>query len=227
MFGIGKNWPPSKADGPDRHVVGTIDPRDIEAALREIGPPDSWPPAARDRHHILDEGRSLILRNERHVDMPMRWKLPAVEAILGRVTSLGLGESPGKIVIALLPPGRVIKPHRDSGQYYTFHNRIHVPLVTNPDVRVTVGGECFHMSVGHIYLFQNLRRHSVHNASSAARIHLIVDMLDPRYSEATYRLLYRVLQANVLGAATLFRMYGQSVARRSGTRPAASKELPM
>jgi aspartyl/asparaginyl beta-hydroxylase (cupin superfamily) len=125
--------------------------------------------------------------------------------MVDQVLGLGLGSVPAKIVCAYLPPGKVIKPHKDGGQYYTFHNRIHVPLVTNPGVIMTVDREEYQMDVGSIYLFQNLRRHAARNEGLEARIHLILDVLDPRYSEQIYLRLWWPLMLNVFGMASGYR----------------------
>lgn len=206
-----------KAVGPNHHVIAHADAGLIEAALREIGPVEDWPKVKRDQHHILNQGRSLILRDERHRDTALRGRFPSVEALVGQVLGLGFGTVPGKIVCAYLPPGKEIKPHCDGGQYYTFHNRIHVPLRTNPGVVMTVDGEQFRMAPGNVYLFQNLRRHAAHNNGSEGRIHLIVDVLDPRYSLAVYHRLWWPLMLNLLGTASAYRW----LRRRAVDRAAA------
>lgn len=197
---------PTKAVGPNHHVIGAMDGALIAAAVAEIGPAAGWPASCRDRHHILEQGRSLILRDHRHRDTPQRGRYPSLETIIARVLSLGYGTVPGKIVVAFLPPGKVIKPHRDSGEYYTFHNRVHVPLLTDPGVVMSVDGEDYHMAVGQVYLFQNRRRHAARNLSPMGRLHLIVDVLDPRYSAAFFRRMHLLLATNFLWAATLYRL---------------------
>lgn len=194
-----------KAVGPNRHVIGQADPRLIAAALAEIGSVETWPRVKRDDHHILDQGRSLIMRDERHRDSELRGRFPSIEKLVDQVLGLGFGSIPAKIVCAYLPPGKVIKPHKDGGQYYTFHNRIHVPLVTNSQVIMTVDGEQFAMDVGDIYLFQNLRRHAASNEGTEGRIHLIMDVLDPRYSVDLYHRLWWPLMLNFLGIASAYR----------------------
>lgn len=194
-----------KAQGPNQDVIGEVDRQLIDQALQEIGSPEQWPAVKRDQHHILEQGRSLILRDHRHKDTEQRGRYPAFEKLVEQVLSLGYGTAPGKIVAAYLPPGRIIKPHRDSGEYYTFHNRIHVPLVTSDDVIMEIEGEHFHMDVGKVYLFQNLRRHAARNGSQSGRIHLIMDVLDPRYSAAIYRRWWPVLASNFFWGASVYR----------------------
>ena len=208
----------TKAEGPNHHVIGHIDTTLIEAALREVGPAENWDRVSRDRHPILNQGQSLILRDQHHRDTANRHRFESVERIVAQVARLGLGEVPGKVLLANLPPGKITKAHRDSGEYYKFHNRIHVPFVTAPGVTMTVGDEDFHMSVGNIYLFQNLRRHAVRNDSNTHRIHLILDMLDPRYSPAVYARGARLLSSNLFWCASMYRKYGQLAAYRASAK---------
>jgi hypothetical protein len=205
MLTTNRNTFSCKADGPNHHIIGRVDQELIDTALNEIGGVETWPQVKRDKHHILNQGRSLIFRDEKHCDTDLRGSCPSIERIVNQVLELGFGSVPAKIVCAYLPPGKVIKPHKDGGQYYTFHNRIHVPLVTNPGVIMTVDGEEYQMHVGNIYLFQNLRRHAARNQGPDPRIHLIMDLLDPRYSEETYHRLWWPLMLNAFGIASGYR----------------------
>lgn len=194
-----------KAAGPFLNVVGEMDAGLIGEAVRELGDPEGWPESARDKIPALSYGRSLLLRREDHRDTRRRAAYPAVNAIVERVTRLGYGEHPGKIMAAYLPPHGRIGAHWDSAQYYRYHNRIHVPLVTNPGVVMTTRDTDYHMDVGKVYLYQNLETHAVANHSDQGRIHLIFDLLDPRYSEAVFTRLYPLWQRNLLGAGSLYR----------------------
>ena len=205
MTSTNHNTTSCKANGPNHHIIGKIDQKLIDSALIEIGRVEDWPNSKRDQHHILNQGRTLAFRDERYRDTAHRYKCPSINRIVEHVLGLGFGTVPGKIACAYLPPGKVIKPHKDGGQYYTFHNRIHVPLVTNPGVMMTVDQEEFQMEVGNIYLFQNLRRHAARNQGQEARIHLIMDVLDPRYSQQIYHRLWWPLMLNAFGMASGYR----------------------
>ncbi|WP_261526624.1 aspartyl/asparaginyl beta-hydroxylase domain-containing protein [Burkholderia multivorans] len=197
---------PPKAVGPLVNVIGAMSDTRLHAALAEIGEPASWPAVKRDRHRKLKQGRSLILRDYNHRDTEMRERFPALEAIVQQVLTLGYGSVPGKIVVACLPPGKQIKPHRDVGGYYKFHNRIHVPLRTTAGATMHSAGVDFHMERGKVYLFQNLEVHSATNASEDNRLHLILDVLDHRYSAWIYRKFYLLLASNFLFLGTLYRL---------------------
>ena len=196
-----------KAVGPTVNVIGHMPVTQLNEALAQIGAPTSWPATKRDKHPKLNQGRSLILRAYNHRDTELRARYPALEAIVQHVLKLGYGTVPGKIVVACLPPGKEIKSHYDFGGYYKFHNRIHVPLCTMPNVTMLSAGQSFHMDVGKIYLFQNLEVHSAHNASDVDRLHLILDVLDDRYSARIYEKFYLIFASNFLFLGTLYRLW--------------------
>lgn len=74
-----------------------------------------------------------------------------------------------------LGPGSSVPEHTDIN-YHWFHRvRLHVPIVTTPDVRFHCDGEEVHMAPGEAWIFDNWRRHHVENKASAERIHLVAD----------------------------------------------------
>jgi len=196
----------TKAAGPDLHVIDKISTELLNAVIEELPPVEQWPTTSRDSHHILDQGRSLIMRDHLHRDTDLREEFTNLEAVVTRILGLEFGTVPGKIVVAYLPPGKVIKSHRDGGEYYKYHNRIHLPLVTSEKVFMTIEGNDYFMKPGDIYLFQNLRRHGVRNESGKGRIHLIVDVLDARYSARFYKTMWPVLLTNFLWIGSAYRL---------------------
>jgi hypothetical protein len=178
--------------------IGEIDETYIKNIIKEIGDPSSWPTTIRDENKKLANCKSLILRELNHIDLPLRAKYPSIEPILSKVQNLGYGYSFGKIVIANLKPWGEILPHYDRGDYYKYHNRIHVPLITNENVVFNVGTEKFKMKSGKVYLFQNLVHHSVKNQSENNRVHIVIDVLDQRYHAELYKKYYILLTANQL-----------------------------
>lgn len=81
-----------------------------------------------------------------------------------------------KAMLAKLPASKSIAPHVDGAQLQVIH-RIHVPLVTAPDVVFTVSGVDYHLPVGMAHELSNTEVHSVQNGSEVDRIHLMVDVL--------------------------------------------------
>ncbi len=58
-------------------------------------------------------------------------------------------------------------------------SRIHMPVITNPQVEFTCGGETVHMAPGECWVFDSFRWHEVHNRGSERRVHLVLDTVVP------------------------------------------------
>lgn len=89
---------------------------------------------------------------------------------------------PGYFIRALLtrlPAGAEIKPHIDDGDSLKRCHRIHVPIISNPDALFVVGNLRFHMPEGEMWEINNRRTHAVQNSGADARIHLIMDYVQP------------------------------------------------
>jgi hypothetical protein len=95
-----------------------------------------------------------------------------------------------RCVLAKLCIGGRIGLHEDLGISLRHSRRIHVPVITNPDAKLTVGDESLHMQAGEIWEINNTRRHGAENPGPGYRVHLIMDWaqpLDPAVLES-YRL---------------------------------------
>lgn len=82
-----------------------------------------------------------------------------------------------RALLAMLPPGRKIAPHLDPGWAFTYQERFHWVIDTNPDVQMIVDGETYHFEEGEIWSFDNKKIHSVTNRGSSPRIHAIFDFV--------------------------------------------------
>jgi hypothetical protein len=74
-----------------------------------------------------------------------------------------------------LGAGAEVPGHIDSHYHWRTHLRIHIPVVTNPQVEFTCGGETVHMAPGEAWIFDSFRWHEVHNRGSEQRVHLVLD----------------------------------------------------
>jgi hypothetical protein len=74
-----------------------------------------------------------------------------------------------------LAAGAEVPPHVDIHYYWRTHLRIHVPVITNPDVTFTCGQDSVHMKPGEAWVFDSFEEHVVHNGGDAQRIHLVLD----------------------------------------------------
>ncbi|HTL49711.1 MAG TPA: sulfotransferase [Steroidobacteraceae bacterium] len=74
-----------------------------------------------------------------------------------------------------LAPSAEVPPHGDMNRHWFHRVRVHIPVITRPEVRFHCGGESVHMAAGEAWIFDNWREHRVINASPEARIHLVAD----------------------------------------------------
>ncbi len=74
-----------------------------------------------------------------------------------------------------LAPGAKVPEHADASYHWFNRVRLHIPVLTQPEVRFHCDGKTVHMAAGEAWLFDNWRRHSVDNDSTAERVHLVAD----------------------------------------------------
>ena len=77
-----------------------------------------------------------------------------------------------------LPPAGVIREHTDD-IFGFWHGllRLHVPIVTHPDVRFALGGRRVYWAPGELWSGDFSQKHSVVNESSITRVHMVIDVL--------------------------------------------------
>lgn len=74
-----------------------------------------------------------------------------------------------------LAPGANVPQHADINHHWFYRVRVHIPIVTRPEVRFHCDGETVHMAAGEAWVFDNWRLHSVENPTAEERIHLVAD----------------------------------------------------
>lgn len=95
------------------------------------------------------------------------------------------GSMPFRARFAELTPGHTVAPHRDLHPNWFDKVRLHIPIVTDPEVKMHVWGEgsrltaddldSFHMAPGEAWVFNIWHVHAVTNFSPITRIHLVAD----------------------------------------------------
>lgn len=88
----------------------------------------------------------------------------------------------GRVMIVSLKPGGRILRHSDQGAYAAAFSRFHVCLDADPGCVFRCGGDEVEMLPGECWWFDHRAEHSVHNATSRPRIHLIVDVKSRRFA---------------------------------------------
>lgn|GEM_PF-2658948 len=75
-----------------------------------------------------------------------------------------------------LEKGAVIKQHRDVGlNFEAGEARIHVPIVTHPDLEFYIDGDRIHLAEGECWYINANLPHRVNNPTKVDRIHLVFD----------------------------------------------------
>ena len=85
------------------------------------------------------------------------------------------GEVFGRSRLMKLEPGCEVTPHVDYHYHWHNHVRIHVPVVTSPEVVFHCGAAQLNMQAGEAWIFDSWRRHRVVNGGSRSRVHLVID----------------------------------------------------
>lgn len=179
---------------------------DIDTLFRDLGPVDAGPLTdailAQDeqawhedqyRQQVFDvhkETESIVLvfvNLERWPELEIRkepgWDrladvaIPLMHEIIDRHYPKG-----GTIVRAMaakLLAGGKIRPHIDTHPSFHCGHRIHVPITTNPRVRLMIDGRPHRLEVGNAYEINNQKNHSVMNKGSEDRITFIFDYVPP------------------------------------------------
>ncbi len=71
--------------------------------------------------------------------------------------------------------GGSVPQHSDMNHHWFYRVRVHIPVITRPEVRFHCAGQSVHMAAGEAWIFDNWREHKVLNPTTDARIHLVAD----------------------------------------------------
>lgn len=121
--------------------------------------------------------RHATNRETEHWD---RWRDVVEPVVASILEQFPAGSKLHRALLVRLRPGGEVKPHPDLGWSLPYGHRLHLALVTNPEVTFTVGGEVKWMKEGELWEINNTRVHTVHNPSPHHRTHLIVDIATPQ-----------------------------------------------
>jgi hypothetical protein len=95
---------------------------------------------------------------------------PYIQEVMGELRGVW-----GRSRLMGLGVGAEVPEHVDCHYHWRTHLRIHVPVITNPQVEFTCGGETIHMAPGECWVFDSFRWHEVHNRGQERRVHLVLD----------------------------------------------------
>lgn len=83
-----------------------------------------------------------------------------------------------RVMLARMPPGGSIHPHRDANAAAKWPHKIHVPIQTNDKVTFFVDGIGYTLAEGEAVEVNNMGVHAVTNEGTTDRIHLIFEYYD-------------------------------------------------
>lgn len=81
----------------------------------------------------------------------------------------------GRSRLMALAGGNEVPQHIDSNYHWFTRVRIHVPIITFPEVTFYCHDQAIHMRAGEAWIFDNWKAHRVVNGSRELRVHLVAD----------------------------------------------------
>jgi hypothetical protein len=142
----------------------------------EALPPDAWTahPSGYPGNSAV---RLITARGEDNDDVtgemkprPVLARLPYLQQVLA---NFGVVWSRSRLM--KLAAHATVPQHCDISYRWYHRVRVHIPIVTFPEVRFYCGDENVHMAAGEAWIFDNWRPHRVENRSAHDRIHLVAD----------------------------------------------------
>jgi hypothetical protein len=170
--------------------LGTVDVARLRDAVLDI-PEATWDAenaGKPNRFETLSTTRHIVFRFvsnfvdwRQSYDRPLwsEWR-SLLEPVLAAATADYGYERPAfpRVMLARMAPGGEIEPHDDTNPAAKWPHKIHVPLVTNPDVTFFVDDVPYHFEVGEAVEVNNMAVHAVTNGGTTDRIHLIFEYFD-------------------------------------------------
>jgi LPS sulfotransferase NodH len=151
---------------------------DVARLQAEIAalPPEAW---ARHPNEIAGNSALRLItadggeNDDVHGRMqPTPWlqRSPYIQQVLA-----SFGVVWGRSRLMRLAPGAEVPMHSDINYHWSTRVRLHIPVVTRPEVRFFCEDEEVHMAAGEAWVFDNWRQHRVTNHTPEERIHLVAD----------------------------------------------------
>ncbi len=81
----------------------------------------------------------------------------------------------GRARIMRLADKSEVPLHRDTSYYWLRRMRLHIPIVTDPNIIFSCADEKVHMAAGECWTLNNATLHGVSNPSNVVRQHLVID----------------------------------------------------
>jgi hypothetical protein len=151
---------------------------DVERLRAEV---EALPDSAWARHPTAFEGNSalrlLSVNGGENDDVnghmqptPHLQQCPYIRQVLA---SFGVVWSRSRLMS--LGPHATVPEHADINYQWFYRVRMHIPIVTRPEVQFHCDRRTVHMAAGEVWIFDNWRPHRVENPTDQTRIHLVAD----------------------------------------------------
>lgn len=199
-----------------RRLPVRLDAARLQREVRAL-PAELWgnvrAPVHRETRSLFLKGHAPALKIEGDPEQPALASCPYVRELLYGL----LPGTPGKCLLAELRPRGIVYPHMDAdNDYFVGSFRVHLPVFTNPEVRLFCNGRFFRLAAGEAWILNNLAPHAVVNDHpSEPRVHLIFDVFPDAETVAR---VDAVPEAEGEDDPVLF-------ARLSGQRPAEAQVM--
>ncbi|MCL1144810.1 aspartyl/asparaginyl beta-hydroxylase domain-containing protein [Shewanella sp. 10N.261.52.F9] len=82
----------------------------------------------------------------------------------------------GRSRLMRLGPGAEVPLHSDINYHWYKRVRIHIPIITEPNVEFHCADKQVHMAAGECWIFDSWKYHRVANLSDCHRVHLVIDI---------------------------------------------------
>jgi len=102
--------------------------------------------------------------------------LREVSSLVDHLMNYVEGRELGRVIVTKLPPKGSITPHCDEGDAAEYYDRFHIVISGYPGSIFKCGNEQVEMLTGEVWEFDNNTEHSVINASSHDRVHIVCDI---------------------------------------------------
>ena len=151
---------------------------DVSRLCQEVGamPPEAWAPHPNGiagnssvRLISVDGGENDL------VEGPMRETAHIKSAPYMRQILASFGVPWSRTRLLRLAPGAGVPAHADINYHWFYRVRLHIPIVTRPEVIFHCDTSSVHMAAGEGWVFDNWRLHHVVNPTPDERIHLVAD----------------------------------------------------
>lgn len=130
--------------------------------------------------HAMTTDAGAVTNDTELLQFYPAWQvLPEVKPIVFELMRRFQGVSLGRVMIARLPAGGIIKRHADNYGRYALRKggmRFHVAVQALPGCAFHCGDETIQMTTGTCWWFNHKEPHSAENNSADERIHLLVDI---------------------------------------------------